>query len=154
MAWFSYFLLSVPEAFLLLAVTFVLFGISIKEKLKSIILFAFLWGGVTFTLSVIVINYNSLKPLITITFFALLVKFLFRFKLVHGFILSVIGFIMLILFEIIFLLPLIQVIPFEQIAASPWLRILAGVLTIHLPLLLTWFILQKFNLKIKMPLLR
>ena len=152
MAWFSYFLLSVPEAFLLLAVTFTLLSISIKENLKKMILFAFLWGGVAFTFSILM--NSSIKPVINFTFFAIILIVLFRFKILTGIIISLISYILLVALEIIILIPLTQVIPFEQIAASPWLRILAGVFVIHIPLLLIWFILQKFNLKIKIPLLR
>lgn len=152
MAWFSYFLLSVPEAFLLLAVSFALFGISIKEHLKNMIIFALLLGGITFILSIFMDN--SLKAVLNILAFTLLVVVLFRLKILHGFILSVIGFILLLLFEIVLLIPLTNVIPFEQIIASPWLRILFGLLTIHIPLLLTLFIIQKFKLTIKIPLLK
>lgn len=152
MAWFSYFLLSVPEAFLLLAVSFALFGISIKEHLKNMIIFALLLGGITFILSIFMDN--SLKAVLNILAFTLLAVVLFRLKILHGFILSVIGFILLLLFEIVLLIPLTNVIPFEQIIASPWLRILFGLLTIHIPLLLTLFIIQKFKLTIKIPLLK
>lgn len=152
MEWFSFFLLSFPEAFLMVAVSFALLGISIKENLKSMIIFSLLYGGVAFTLSIYMTN--SIKPLINLTVFALLVAFLFRLKVLHGFIIGIIAFILLVFFEIILLLPLTQIIPFEQIAASPMLRILAGVMTIHIPLLITLLIVKKFNLTIKIPLLR
>jgi len=152
MEWFSFFLLSFPEAFLMVAVSCALLGISIKENLKSMMIFSLLYGGVAFTLSTYMTN--SIKPLINLTVFALLVAFLFRLKVLHGFIIGIIAFILLVFFEIILLLPLTQIIPFEQIAASPILRILAGVMTIHIPLLITLLIVKKFKLTIKIPLLK
>ncbi|MBB5174196.1 hypothetical protein [Texcoconibacillus texcoconensis] len=152
MEWFSFFLLSFPEVLLMLAVSFALLGISIKENLKSMIIFSLLYGGVSFTLNIYMMN--SVKPLINLTVFALLVVIIFQFKMLHGFIISIIGFIFLVFFEIILLLPLTQIIPFEQIAASPWLRILAGIMTIHIPLLVTLLVIQRFKLVIKIPLLK
>ncbi len=152
MEWFSFFLLSFPEAFLMLAVSFALLGVSIKKNLKSMIIFSLLYGGVTFTLSMFMMN--SVKPIINLTLFALLVVVIFKFKILHGFIFAIIGFILLVFFEIILLLPLTQVIPFEQITANPWLRIFAGIMTIHLPLLVTLLVIQRFKLIIKIPLLK
>ncbi|WP_280770051.1 hypothetical protein [Salipaludibacillus daqingensis] len=152
MEWFSFFLLSFPEAFLMLAVSFALLGISIKENLKPMIIFSLLYGGVAFTLSFYMMD--SIKPLINLTVFALLIVIIFHFKILHGFIIGIIGFILLVFFEIILLLPLTQIIPFEQIAASPWLRILAGIMTIHIPLLVTLIVIQRFKLVIKIPLLK
>ncbi|WP_096200341.1 hypothetical protein [Bacillus sp. FJAT-45350] len=152
MEWFSFFLLSFPEAFFMLAVSFALFGISIKKNLKSLLIFSVLYGGVAFTLSIYMMN--SVKPLINLTVFALLVVIIFRFKILHGFIIGIIGFILLVFFEIILLLPLTQIIPFEQIAAGTWSRILAGIITIHIPLLVTLLVIQRFKLVIKIPLLK
>ncbi|MDT8860752.1 hypothetical protein N0O92_10945 [Alkalihalobacillus sp. MEB130] len=152
MEWFSFFLLSFPEAFLMLAVSFALLGVSIKGNIKSMIIFSLVYGGVAFTLSIFMMN--SIKPLINLTVFALLVVIIFKFKILNGFIIGIIGFLLLVFFEIILLLPLTQIIPFEQIAASPWLRILAGIMTIHLPLLVTLLVIQKFKLVIKVPLLK
>ncbi|MFA9556680.1 hypothetical protein ACERII_05185 [Evansella sp. AB-rgal1] len=152
MEWFSFFLLSFPEAFLMLAVSFALFGISIKENVKSMVIFSLLYGGVAFTLSIFMMN--SVKPIINLTVFVLLVVMIFRFKILHGFIIGIIGFILLVFFEIMLLLPLKQIIPFEQIAANPWLRVLAGIMTIHIPLLVTLLVLQRFKLVIKIPLLK
>ncbi|MFN7249368.1 MAG: hypothetical protein ACK4M9_01010 [Anaerobacillus sp.] len=152
MTWFSYFLLSVPEAFLLLAVSFALFNISVKKNLKSMIIFAIIYGGVSFSLNIFMDT--SIKPLISLTVFTLLVIVLFRLKVLYGFIIGIISFILLVLFELLLLLPLSQVIPLEQIVASPWLRILAGVLTIHLPLLIIILVIKKFKLSIKVPLVK
>jgi hypothetical protein len=152
MAWFSYFLLSVPEAFFILAVSFALFGISIKQHLKSMIIFALLYGGAAFTLSIFM--NNSFKPILNTIVFALLVAALFRIKFHYGFIISIIGIIFLVLFEIILLLPLTQIIPIEEIVTNPWIRILAGVLTIHIPMLITILIIQRFKLTIKTPIIK
>ncbi|MDG5788507.1 hypothetical protein QA612_13545 [Evansella sp. AB-P1] len=152
MEWFSFFLLSFPEAFLMLAVSFAILGISIKENLKSMIIFSLLYGGVAFILSIYMMN--SVKPIINLTVFVLLLVIIFHFKILHGFIIGIIGFILLIFFEIILLLPFTQLVPFEQIAASPWLRIFAGITTIHIPLLVTLLVIQRFKLVIKIPLLK
>ncbi|MCT8139392.1 hypothetical protein H1D32_17785 [Anaerobacillus sp. CMMVII] len=152
MAWFSYFLLSVPEAFLLLTVPFALLGISIKKNLKSMIIFAFVYGGAAFSLSIFL--QTSLKPFITITIFSLLVAFFFRFKILHGFIIGLISFVILSIFEMTIILLYIDVfsITYEQIFESPWLRIILGIFAVQLPLLLTTLILLKF--KVRLPLLR
>ncbi len=66
----------------------------------------------------------------------------------------IIGFILLLFFEIILLIPLTHIVPIEQIVASPCLRILAGLMTIHIPLVVTLLVIQRFKLVIKIPLLK
>ncbi|MCT2534711.1 hypothetical protein NC661_04780 [Aquibacillus koreensis] len=153
MAWFSYFLLSVPEAFLLLAVSFALFGISISKEIKSMVIFSFLYGGITFSLSIIM--QSSLKPLLTFIIFSLLVAYFFRFKLISGIIIGLISFIFLFTFEILMVPLFMQLfsLSVEQIISTPWLRIAAGLFTLHLPMLLLLLFFKLSNLKIKLPLL-
>ncbi|OIJ20808.1 hypothetical protein BKP45_08415 [Anaerobacillus alkalidiazotrophicus] len=154
MAWYNLFLLSIPEAFILLTLVFMLLGISIKDKLKSILIFSFLYGGVAFTLTLF-INI-TLKPFLTFIAFALFVAVIFRFKLINGFIISLIAFVLINIFEIAFILLYLQIfsITIEQILASPLLRTLISYAAVQIPMLLTTLLLLKFNLKIKMPLLR
>ncbi|OIJ20806.1 hypothetical protein BKP45_08405 [Anaerobacillus alkalidiazotrophicus] len=154
MAWFSYFLLSVPEAFFMILIAFALVNIAIKENIKSMIIFSFLYGGVAFLLSTYM--QTSLKPLITFIIFGLLVAGVFHIKLINGFIISLIAFFFLHTYEIIFILLYVQIFPItiEQIVSSPWLRILAGYFAVQIPILITTLVLLKFNLKIKLPLLR
>ncbi|MDG5789859.1 hypothetical protein QA612_20595 [Evansella sp. AB-P1] len=48
MAWYSYFLLSFPEAFLMITLSFLLVGITVKDKLKPHLLFSMLYGLIAF----------------------------------------------------------------------------------------------------------
>ncbi|OIJ12245.1 hypothetical protein BKP37_14290 [Anaerobacillus alkalilacustris] len=154
MAWYSYFLLSVPEAFFLLTLVFALLGVSIKDKLKSMIAFSFLYGAVAFALTIFV--QHSSKPLLTFIAFALFAASIFRFKVINGFIISLIAFVLINIFEIAFILLYLQIfsITIEQILSSTWLRILISYAAVQIPMLLTTLLLLKFNLKIKLPLLR
>lgn len=154
MAWFSYFLLSVPEVIFMVTVAFALLGIAIKEKLKSILIFAFIYGAFAFSLSMFF--EVAFKPFITFTIFSLLLALIFRFKLHHAFLIGLISFVFLSIYEITFVLLYIELfsISYEQILTTPWLRIALGILAVHVPLLITTLILLKFNLKFKIPSLK
>ena len=151
MAWYSYFLLSFPEAFFMIVAVLTLFSISIKKNFKSILLFALIYGGITFSLSMFM--QNSLKPLVGITAFALLAIFIFHLKVSQGFILSIVAVIFLVIFEIVFLITFTQIfsVSFDQIASSPWLRIGAGVFSLQMPFLILILIINKFNLRLRLP---
>ena len=84
MEWYSYFLLNVPESFGMIMLTLVLLGIFNKRDKKSIIMFSFINGGVSFTLNIFMAN--SLKPLLLFIVFSLLVSLLFRQNIINAFI--------------------------------------------------------------------
>ncbi|MDQ0252991.1 signal transduction histidine kinase [Evansella vedderi] len=153
MSWYSYFLLSVPEAFILPLFLFVLFGISIRDKLKPLILFAFIHGGFAFLLSMYF--ENSYKPFLTFGIFFLLLVILFRFKVLKSLFLTLTAFIALGLFEVLLTLFLINVFPIDlnyaEILSNPWKRILFSYITLQIPLLILTFILLKLRIKIKLP---
>ncbi|MCD8501334.1 MAG: hypothetical protein LRY71_06150 [Bacillaceae bacterium] len=137
MAWYSYFFLNLPEAFFMLATAFAVLGIAWKSNKNSMFLFSILYGGIAFSVSIFI--QNSFKPLLTLISFFLLVIILFRFSIIKSFIICIIAFLSVSIFEIILFLPIIQLssFTFEQIQESPLLRILAGIFTIQAPLLLT-----------------
>lgn len=151
MAWYSYFLMNVPESFILLALPFVLFGISIKENLKSMLLFAVVQGASIFIISVVM--HNPFKPFITFLSFYLLVFLFFRFHLLKTLVITLTTFVFLTVFEIIISLIVYQIIDitFEIVFANPLYRILASFVLVQIPMLLTILVILKFNLKIKLP---
>ncbi|WP_062051886.1 hypothetical protein [Bacillus sp. JCM 19034] len=72
MTWYSYFLMTLPETFVLILVALVLFGLPVKEKIRTILLFAAVQGAFAFSFSIFM--QNSLKPFFTFfTFFALVI---------------------------------------------------------------------------------
>lgn len=153
MTWYSYFLLSVPEVFAMTVLTFSLIGIPIKRNIRNIILFSIIDGGISFTATIFMTN--SLKPFITFLAYSLLIAIIFKMKLINGFIIGVITFICLILFELLFVVAYMNIfsLSYETLLASSWHRIFASTTTTVIPMLLLAFILKKTNFSIKMPLL-
>lgn len=153
MAWYSYFLLNIPEALSMIVLTFVLLGVSIKNNRKSIIWFSFIYGGVAFIFNLYMTN--ALKPLIMFVIFSILVVLLFKMKIVNGFIIALFAFVLVILFELTFLTFYIKMVSlnYEVILENPWQRISASICTITLPMLTIAWILKKLKIQVKMPLL-
>ncbi|MFN7249365.1 MAG: hypothetical protein ACK4M9_00995 [Anaerobacillus sp.] len=151
MTWFSYFLMNAPESFILLALPFALFGISIRENLKPLIVFALTQGLVAFMLSVYM--HTSFKPFLTFLSFCLLVFYIFRFSFLKALVITLSTFVLLVIFEIITTLSIVQFlnISYDDIFSNPWLRILISLIMVQLPMLLTIFVLLKFKVKIKLP---
>ncbi|ADU31979.1 hypothetical protein [Evansella cellulosilytica] len=153
MSWYSYFLLNVPETLLMLVITLLLLGFSIKEHAKPILLVAFLQGAVAFALSIYM--QNPLKPFVTIITFTVLVAFLFKRTMLQGFTIALIAFFILSFYEITFSLINMYVFDadYTAIQADPWKRVTTGFITIQLPMLVTVLLLLKFKLKINIPFL-
>lgn len=151
MAWYSYFLMNVPETFILLALPFVLFGISIRENLKLMIAFSLTQGLVVFMLSVFM--HTSFKPFLTFLSFCLLVFYIFRFNFLKALVITLSTFVFIVVFEVITTLSIVQFlnISYDDIFSNPWLRIIISLIMVQLPMLLTIFVLLKFKLKIKLP---
>ena len=151
MAWYSYFLMNVPESLIMLALPFVLFGISIRSNLKSMLIFAFLQGSVAFILSTFL--QTSLKPFLTLFLFFFLVFFIFRFQLLKSLVITLTSFIFLVIFEIITTLSVVQFLnlSYEELFNNSWMRIMASLIMVQIPMILTIILLLKFNLKIKLP---
>lgn len=154
MAWYSYFLLCIPEALAVILLTFTLLGISLKENSKSIMLFAFIYGLAAFILNIFLVN--SLKPILTLIFFSILASYLFKRKLLDGFIIGLISFVCLILFELTFSILYTSLfnLNYDYLLTHPWQRILVSAVTTTIPMLLVAFILYKKNYSIKISLLK
>lgn len=153
MAWYSYFLLNVPEDLSMLVLTFVLLGIPIKKNRKSIIWFSFIQGGLTFILNMYMAN--SFKPLLLFITFSLLVAILFKIKLINSIIITLFAFVSLLLFEltIVTFSLMIFSLNFDMLLENPSKRILISLCSVTLPMLISAFILNKLQIKVKMPLL-
>lgn len=151
MAWYSYFLMNVPESLIMLALPFVLFGISIRSNLKSMLIFAVLQGSVAFILSTFL--QTSLKPFLTLFFFFFLVFIIFRFQLLKSVVITLTSFIFLVIFEIITTLSVVELLnlSYEELFSNSWMRIMASLIMVQIPMILTIMLLLKFNLKIKLP---
>lgn len=154
MAWYSYFLLCVPEALAVTLLSFTLLGISLKENKKSIIYFALTYGLVAFILNIYLVN--SLKPILTLFFFSILISFLFKRKLVDGFIIGLTSFVCLILFELTFSLLYTALfdLNYDYLLSHAWQRILVSASTTSIPMLLVALIVYKKNYSIKISLLK
>ncbi|OLN21546.1 hypothetical protein BTO30_14235 [Domibacillus antri] len=152
MAWYSYFLLNVPEAITLIGFVFALFGISMKDHIKSILIFSLLYGAAAFTLS-IWMN-NSLKPVLMLILFSVLAAILFRMTFTHGFILALISFVCLTVLELVFTLLYLQIfsLQYNEILNSPWTRIAIGYGAVILPMSMISYVLYKRRVKINIPL--
>lgn len=145
MAWYSYFLMSVPENIVMLLVTFAFFGLKIKKNVNKILLFALLQGAVAFSASVFLDN--AFKPLITITTFVILMTMIFKFKWYYSILASFFTLVILAIFEIFVALTFVPLfsIDMQEVLMNPTLRIVFSYMMI-IPMLLLAFILLKFNL--------
>lgn len=152
MAWYSYFLLNVPEAFSQLLLTFVLLGIPIKENRKSIIWFSFIHGVAAFTLNSYMTN--SLKPLLLMVIFSILIAIIFKMKIINSFIIGLFAVVIVVLFELIFVIGSnLLSINIEMLLENPWNRIVVGFCVITLPMLIMAWIIKKLKISIKIPVL-
>ncbi|OMP66442.1 hypothetical protein [Domibacillus epiphyticus] len=153
MAWYSYFLLNVPETLAMIGLTFILFGISIKENVKSIVTFSILYGAAAFSLNIGMSN--SLKPFILLIIYSLLISIIFRYSFVNGLILSLVSFILLSFCEITFSVLYIHLfsLNYDDVLSHPWKRILASYCTAIIPMAVLGVVLNKLPIKIKFPLL-
>lgn len=151
MAWYSYFLMNVPECLILLFVSLAIFGISIKENLKSCILFAFTQGAFIFWANTYV--QNSYKPFLTLISFFVILLIVFRYSLLKTLILTLTSYVLLGVFEVVLFLAYVEIFSasYEELFTIPWKRILASFMFAQLPMLLTLYVLIKFKLKIKLP---
>lgn len=151
MTWYSLFLLSIPEALVLILFPIVLFGLSIRDKIKSLLLFALIHGSFAFTVSVFLDQ--SLKPFLTIGSFLLLTMIIFRVKLLHALIITLTAYITLTFCEVFISLIFIEIFPytFDEILSTPWIRIIYSYFTAQIPILLTILVLIKFKVNIRLP---
>ncbi|MEW9052101.1 MAG: hypothetical protein AB2392_13160 [Neobacillus sp.] len=124
MAWYSYFLLSLPETFAVLALTFVLLGISIKTKKRQFIIFSILYSAIAFSAELYMTF--SFKVYLLVLIFALLASFIFKFTFIQGVIVSLVCFICLVFFQTILILLYMAIfsLNIEEILSDPWKRIL------------------------------
>lgn len=152
MSWYSYFLLNIPEAFSMILLPLTLLGISIRENKKSIIWFTFIFAAFNFTVNVYMVN--SLKPLIILSIFSLHVSIIFKMKLINGFIIGLLTFIFLLVFNLTgLLINNLLSINIETILESSWKMIIASMCYSTLPLLTVAFISNKLKIRLKIPLL-
>ena len=153
MEWYSYFLLNVPESFGMIMLTLVLLGIFNKRDKKSVIKFSFINGGVSFTLNIFMAN--SLKPLLLFIVFSLLVSLLFRQNIINAFIIGLLAFVELTIFELTLLPIYIKIfsISYSVLLEDTWQRIFATWFTLIMPMLTVAWILKKLRIQFKIPLL-
>lgn len=151
MAWYSLIFMNIPETFVLLALPFALLGVSIRGNLKSMIVFSLTQGMLVFLLSVYL--HSSVKPFLSLLSFLFLVFFLFRFRFLKALIITLTGFVFLVLFEVVNSLVIVHLlnISFDDIFNNSWLRILVSILAVQIPMLLTMLIILRFKLKIRLP---
>ncbi|GAE29648.1 hypothetical protein [Halalkalibacter hemicellulosilyticus] len=151
MTWYSYLFMSLPETFVLLVVSFVLFGLPIKEKTKSILLFAVIQGVIVFISSLYM--QNSLKPFLTFLSFYLLVWLIFRYHPLISLVITLTSFLFLVVFEVTLTFAFIQFFPisYEELFADPWIRIVTSFAMVQIPILLIAWILHKFHWTIRLP---
>lgn len=151
MAWYSFFLMNIPETFIIIALPFVLFGLSIQKHFKQMLVFAFTQGAVIFLASVFL--QNSFKPFITLLSFYFLVVFIFRFSFLKSLIITLTTFVFLVVIETITTLAIIYFIDISYIELfnNPLLRILTSFVMVQLPMLLIILVLNKCKLTIKLP---
>lgn len=147
MAWYSYFLLSLPETLAAVALTFVLLGISIKANRQSYLLLSVLYSAIAFFADQYMTF--SFKVYLLFVVVALLVSLFFKLKIIQGFLFALIFYILIFTFQTVFILLYTQLfsIDMETILASPWKRILIANAT-NLPMALAAYVFYKKNIKI------
>ena len=151
LAWYSYFLMNVPESFILIGVSLAVFGISVKDNLKACIIFAFTQGAIIFVANTLI--ENSYKPFLTFLSFFIMLMVIFRYSLLKTLIITLTSFVFLGLFEVVFSLTYVHIFPvsYEELLTMPLKRILSSFMFVQVPMLLTLYVLLKFKLKIKLP---
>ncbi|MFA9456502.1 hypothetical protein ACERJO_06965 [Halalkalibacter sp. AB-rgal2] len=151
MSWYSYLFMSLPETFVLLVVAFVLFGLPIKEKLKSILLFAVIQGAFVFIFSLYM--QNSLKPFLSLLSFYLLIWLIFRYHPLISVMITLTSYLFLVIFELTLTFSFIQFYPisYEELFADPWIRIAASFTMVQIPILLIAWVLHKLHWTIRLP---
>ncbi|WP_066054258.1 hypothetical protein [Robertmurraya korlensis] len=147
MAWYSYFLLSLPETLAALALTFVLLGISIRTNQKPYLLLSVLYSAIAFFAD----QYMSFSFKVYLLFvvLALLTSLFLKLKIIQGFLVSLIFYISIFTFQTVFILlyTLLFSLDFHTVLASPWKRILLANAT-NLPMALAAYVLYKKNITI------
>lgn len=151
MTWYSYFLMTLPETFALIMIAFVLFGLPIKRKINSILLFSAIQGVFSFTFSILM--QNSLKPFLTLLSFFILVIFIFRYHPFVSLVISLTSYFFLVIFEVSFTFLFLQIfsISYEALFEMPWIRILMSNMVVQLPILILALFIHKFNWVIRLP---
>lgn len=147
MEWYSYFLISLPEAFTMIVFAFVLLGIPLQNKSKQIFLFSVFDSILTFS-GELWIPF-SYKVYILVLAYFLLVMLIFRFRWTHSIVVTIISFVSLTIFQVLLVVVLSQVLSLEvpTILAHPGQRILAFLAT-TVPMLLTAWILHRKKITI------
>jgi hypothetical protein len=147
MAWYSYFLLSLPETFAALALTFVLLGISIKAKKRQFIIFSILYSAIAFSAELYMTF--SFKVYLLVLIFALLASFIFKLTFIQGVIVSLVCFICLVFFQTIFILLYMALLSlnFEEIVRDPWKRILLANAT-NLPIAFAALVAHRYKIRV------
>ncbi len=147
MAWYSYFLLSLPETLAAVALTFVLLGIPLKANGKSYLLLSILYSAIAFFADQYMTF--SFKVYLLFVVVALLVTLFLKLKITQGFLFALIFYISIFTFQTAFILLYTQLfsLNIETILASPWKRILIANAS-NLPMALAAYIFYKKNIKI------
>lgn len=147
MAWYSYFLLSLPETLAAVALTFVLLGIPIKANRKSYLLLSVLYSAIAFFADQYMTF--SFKVYLLFVVVALLVTLFLKRKITQGFLFALIFYISIFTFQTAFILLYSQLfsLNIETILASPWKRILIANAS-NLPMALAAYVFYKKNIKI------
>jgi hypothetical protein len=147
MAWYSYFLLSLPETLAVLALTFVLLGISIRTYQKPYLLLSVLYSAIAFFADQYMTF--SFKVYLLFVVLALLTSLFLRLKFIQGFLVSLIFYILIFTFQTVFILmyTVLFSLDFHTVLASPWKRILLANAT-NLPMALAAYVFYKKNISI------
>lgn len=147
MAWYSYFLLSLPETLAAVALTFVLLGISIKLNGTSYLLLSVLYSAIAFFADQYMTF--SFKVYLLFVVFALLSSLFFKLKISQGFLFALIFYISIFTFQTVLILLYTQLfsLDLETVLASPWKRILIANST-NFPIALAAYVFYKKNIKI------
>lgn len=147
MAWYSYFLLSLPETLAALALTFVLLRISIRTNKKNYLLLSVSYSAIAFSADQYMTF--SFKVYLLFVVLALLTSLFFKLKIIQGFLVSLIFFILIFTFQTVLILfyTLLFSLDFQTVLASPWKRIFLANAT-NLPMAIAAFVLYKKNIHI------
>lgn len=148
MAWYSYFLLALPEVVITTILTFVLLGISIKENRDAFIIYCLICSAIAFSLELFLPF--SFKVYMLFIIQSLMISLIFKRKLLHGAFISLIFFVCLAIYQTSIFLIYISVFSLDisEILSDPWKRIFANMGSI-IPMALTALILYKYKINFK-----
>jgi hypothetical protein len=151
MAWYSFFLISLPEAIAIVSLLYGLFGIGIKCRTNVFLGLVFSFAVLIYTTTLYMENQN-IKLVTNLVVFILLIRLLQRTRWSYSVILGIVGFVVAMIYQLgfSFLIVAIWNVDFNKALEIPWQRVALASPTI-LAMSFTARILYKHQIFIKLP---